>query len=307
MLSGGGDVIVLDAGGTHIRIGHIRNETRSTEFDIVSSQILRVDDAREKLLSLINGYCEKNTLTLKAAVLGLPGMLDRVEDVISHCNNIPQLQGRGLKRFLSKALACTVLFEQDTMLQLLGEWRAGAAVNNESVFGVYFGTGIGSAFLLDGNPNNPMGQDIQAGHIPIMADGRLCKCGNTDCVVAYASGHTLLELAKQANCPVEQVFTNGKEVTQKSPLAKDLNQFIQYQSYLLATISTLCKPALVVIGGGIPMMPGYPREQLIENTIDHLQQPYNAQATQFAWASLGASAALHGAQALLDIHEKALS
>ena len=85
------------------------------------------------------------------------------------------------------------------MLQLLGEWRAGAAKDSPSVFGIYYGTGIGAAYLVGGNPRVNNAAGLQAGHIPIMAQGKQCICGNTDCVEAYACGHTLLELAKLMN------------------------------------------------------------------------------------------------------------
>ena len=304
MLSAANDVIVLDNGGTHIRIGHIRGDDLCSEFETLSSARLCVPDARKQLLCIINTYSEKHGLTLKAAVLGIPAVLDRENDRIAHCNNIPQLQGSGLRQYLSSALGCTVLFEQDIMLQLLGEWRAGIGEKKSSLFGVYFGTGIGAAYLLNGNPNNPLVQDIQAGHIPIMAEGRQCKCGNVDCVEAYACGHTLTDLALRTGCPVERLFELQHEPKWRGALEKELNNFVLYQAYMLATVSTLFTPGLVVIGGGVPAMKHYPRQRLIEQTIKHLQKPYPAQTIKFAWASLGNSAPLHGALALLDILDK---
>lgn len=304
MVTSANDLIVMDNGGTRIRIGHIRDDVPAANFEKFSSQLLCAPDAQDKLLALIDCYRKKHSLKLKAAVLGIPGVLDRTQDVITHCNNIPQLEGQGLKRFLSDALGCAVLFEQDIMLQLLGEWRAGAAINESSVFGAYFGTGIGAAYLLDGNPNNLLVQDIQAGHIPIMAEGRLCKCGNTDCVEAYACGHTLTEVASRMGCPVEKLFTYSKASPEQTELADELDQFICYQAYMLATVSTLLQPKVVVIGGGVPLMENYPRELLIANTVRHLQKPHPADTIRFVWASLGDSAVLHGALALLATHEK---
>lgn len=307
------DIIVLDIGGTSIRIGHIRDNRLCSDFERLSTQTLRVFDAQEKLLSIILSYAQKHQLQLKAVVLGIPGVLDRNNDSIAHCNNIPQLEGVGLKNVLSNGLSCAVLFEQDTMLQLLGEWRAGVGNKHASLFGVYFGTGIGAAYLINGHPDNPLVQDIQAGHIPIMSEGRLCQCGNKDCIEAYACGHTLTELATRVGCPVEELFIHFSNPDTKPALEKDrmdlleseLKRFILYQSYMLATISTLFTPGMVVIGGGVPQMANYPRKLLIQNTINHLQKPYPAETIRFAWASLDTTAALHGALALLDIHHPA--
>ena len=300
------DVIVLDIGGTQIRVGHIREGILSSEFETHDSNSLCVPDAREKLLAIVVTCRDAQRLNLKAVVLGIPGVLDRTQDRISHCNNIPELEGDGLLVFLSNKLGCAVLFEQDIMLQLLGEYRAGAAKNTASVFGVYFGTGIGAAYLINGDPDNPLVQDIQAGHIPIMAEGRLCKCGNTDCIEAYASGHTLTDLALRFNCPIDQLFARKSDVSRYKLLAPELDRFIVYQAYMLASICTMFTPELLVIGGGIPMMSGYPRNALIEKTISHLQTPYPAENIKFTWASLPTEAPLHGALALLDIKHNAI-
>jgi len=294
------DIVVLDIGGTHIRVGHIHNGCLSTEFTQLESSSLCVSEAHRQLASIIELYSKQHNLKLQAAVLGLPAMLDRENDVISHCNNIPQLQGQGLTQFLSASLNCTVILEQDITLQVLGEWRAGVAHKQKSVFGVYFGTGIGAAFLINGSTEPNFLQDIQAGHIPIMAQGKQCPCGNKDCIEAYASGHTLIAIAKQTGYPVEQLFARWKQRDADAALRKELNQFILYQAYMLATICTLFTPDVMLVGGGIPKMSGYPKKLLIEKTRAHLQKPYPAESVRFEWASLGNNAPLYGALALLE-------
>ena len=301
------DIVVLDIGGTRIRIGHVRNAILSGKFEILQTETLRVSDARQHLLKHIESYVGQHQLNLKGAVLGLPAAIDREHDNITHCNNIPQLQGHGLKVYLSSRLGCEVFFEQDIMLQVLGEWQAGAAQGQNSIFGVYFGTGIGAAYLLNGDPDNKLLQDIQAGHIPIMANGKKCVCGNTDCVEAYACGHTLTYLAEKYNCPIDQLFVKSRQSDADIRLGDELDRFVLYQAYMLATISTLFQPAVLLVGGGIPQMQGYPREDLITKTRNHLQKPIPADTVTFVWASLDAQAPLHGAIALLEQAEHSFS
>jgi len=294
------DIVVLDIGGTCVLVGHIRNGCISTDFLRLDSSTLRVPEAHKQLQIVIEQYAKRHTLNLHAVVLGMPAMLDRKNDEITHCNNIPQLQGQGLNQFLTTALGCKVLLEQDIMLQVLGEWRAGAVRGQKSVFGVYFGTGIGAAFLQNGNVENELTRDIQAGHIPIMAQGKPCQCGNKDCIEAYACGHTLVELAQQSGIPIEQLFAHWHQNNKDTTLFEELNQFILYQAYLLATVCTLFTPDDLLIGGGIPKMAGYPRDELMRKTREHLQKPYPAQNIHFNWASLENQAPMHGALALLE-------
>ncbi|MFK8083770.1 MAG: ROK family protein [Granulosicoccus sp.] len=292
-----GDVVALDVGGTHIRIGHLHNDVPCTTFNTLNSSELRVDNAYDALCNIISRYADDFALDVHAVVLGLPGMLNQAADTITHCNNIRQLEGQGLRSRLEAALNCKVILEQDTMLQVLGEWQSGAAKASSSVFGVYYGTGIGAAYLLNGNPRVHSAAGLQAGHIPIMADGKSCICGNKDCIEAYACGHTLLEIAQAHNCPVEEVFIKEN----RFELQKELDTFIQYQAYLIATLITLFVPDTILVGGGIPQMKEYPRDSLIKHVQAHLQKPYPAETTRIVWATLGNASILHGARALLAL------
>ena len=296
VIANSGDIIVLDIGGTHIRMGHWRANAACQEFNVQDTQLLRIENAQDALSSIIIQYADKHKLDLTAVVLGIPGMLNHDTDTISHCNNIRQLEGSGLCARLTEKLACKVVLEQDIMLQLLGEWRAGAAKDSRSVFAVYYGTGIGAAYLVDGNPTVNKFAGLQAGHIPIMAQGKLCICGNKDCVEAYACGHTLLELAQNHHCDVDKLFL----AADKDNLHSQLDDFIRYQAYLIATIATLFVPDTILIGGGIPQMQGYPRGSLMAHVQAHLQKPYPAESINFTWASLGNTSVLHGAKALLQ-------
>ncbi|ASJ76814.1 ROK family protein [Granulosicoccus antarcticus] len=294
-----GNVVVLDLGGTSLRLGHMRQGVACPDFQRISSDRLRVDNAQQVLVDIIREYATKLELKLDVVVLGLPGMIDRQQDTFTHCNNIPQLEGQGLQASLSAALQCRVILEQDIMLQLLGEWRGGSAQGSPAVFGVYFGTGIGAAYLVDGDPYAQSAAGLQAGHIPIMAQGKPCVCGNTDCIEAYACGHTLLELALKHSCSVENLF-----IEKDNPaLSAELETFVLYQSFMIATLVTLFVPDMIVVGGGIPQMAGYPQDRLISNVRKHLRKPYPADSIKIQWACLGNHSTLQGALALLDLND----
>ena len=295
-----GDVVVLDAGGTSLRLGHVRGGEPAAAIEISSSAALRVDGARSALAGLVRGYAERHGLAPDAVVMGLPGLLDRERDTFEHCNNIPQLEGAGLRRELTRSLGCPVLLEQDIMLQLLGEHRAGAARGSAAVFAVYFGTGIGAAYLQDGDPFRRGASSLQAGHIPMLGRGRRCLCGRRDCVEAYACGHTLTGLAAREGVPVESVFTRRGD----GELGRALDEFVTLHAWTIATAVTLLEPDDVLVGGGIASMDGYPHETL-ENTIrEQLQRPRPADTLRISRASLERHAALHGALALIDLYTR---
>ncbi len=293
-----GDVVVVDTGGTSVRVGHLRDGEPAATIEISSSAALRVDGARAVLARLVLEHADRHRLAPTVVVMGMPGMLDRERDALDHCNNIPQLEGPGLRRDLTRLLGRPVLLEQDIMLQLLGEHRAGVVAGSDAVFAVYFGTGIGAAYLQDGDPFRRGAASLQAGHVPMLARGTPCLCGNRDCVEAHACGHTLTALATRVGIPVETLFTHRGDAA----LDRSLDEFVTLHAWTIATAVTLLEPDDVLVGGGIPDMGGYPYETLERTVRAHLQRPRPADTLRISRASLGHRAPLHGALALIDLH-----
>lgn len=72
------------------------------------------------------------------------------------------------------------------------------------------------------------------------------------------------------------------------------------QAYAVAMAVNLLGPEMTVIGGGIPLMSGYPREAFLVLVREHLRRPQPHGGVRLAWAQLGWRAALHGARRTLE-------
>ncbi len=70
------DTVVLDIGGTHIRIGHIQSEKLCEQFETHETQTIRVESSQDVLASIIKRYIVQRQLKPKSAVLGIPAVLD---------------------------------------------------------------------------------------------------------------------------------------------------------------------------------------------------------------------------------------
>ncbi|WP_018466132.1 ROK family protein [Calidithermus timidus] len=293
-------VLVADIGGTKISLGYTEaaEETHhhSPELHMFPTDTIRDPAPVEAIAALLEGYTVERRLIPTAAVLGVPASLDRGLDKVLSSPNIPQLEGIFLARELGSRLGYPVYLERDIVLLLLGEYQAGAAQGAASVLGVFFGTGVGAAMLHEGRPYRGHSVGLELGHIPIRGEGRQCVCGNTDCLEAYACGHTLNRLAQQVGLPVAELFARQ----QKSPeLKQALHEFVRDQAYAVATAINLFDPEVCLIGGGIPRMEGYPKEIFVGTVLEHLRRPYPRETVRLVWAKLGSEAVLHGARAVL--------
>ena len=290
-------IIVADIGGTKIALGHLAPGISASINSSVLTERLRVVDPISALGQIILEYATQHHLEFDAVVLGVPVSLDRDMDTVLSSPNITQLEGAKLATQLEARLGKPVRLERDIVLLLLGEQHSGAAQGSSSTVGVFLGTGVGGGFLIAGKPYRGFSVGMELGHIPIHGHGKICVCGNTDCLEAYACGHTLNALSGQFNLPVSELFSLR---TSTPELEQALNDFIRDQAFAIATTINLIDPEVCVIGGGIPQMPDFPKTALKDLILEHLRRPYPREVVKIAWAELGSRATLYGALAVLE-------
>jgi allose kinase len=291
-------VLVADIGGTKIALGHLMNGAPSEASSTVLTDRLRVPDPVRALEDILSEYTVQHGLDqIDAVVLGVPVSLDRDLDRVLSSPNIPQLEQLRLGSALQARLKVPVRLERDINLLLLGEHRAGAAVGASSAFGAFFGTGVGASFLMNGQPYRGFSVGLELGHIPIRGEGKICVCGNLDCLEAYACGHTLNALSQEFGLPVSGLFSWRLEHPE---LERALREFVRDQAYATATAINLFDPEVAVVGGGIPEMANFPRDAFMTTILEHLRRPYPREVVKLTWAQLGSRAVLHGALAVLE-------
>jgi allose kinase len=285
--------IVVDIGGTNLRFGQVDEEGRGKVLSTVPANCLLSDP----VTVLARHIAELSTETTPAGVVvGIPGPLDASRRRVIDAPNIPSLHGLPLADQLAKASGLPVWLEHDGALLLLGERAAGSAKGSDLVLGVFFGTGIGAAFLKAGRPQKGGDFAMQLGHIPVRGEGRSCPCGGVDCIEAYASGVVLRDLAQRHSVRIDRLFTDRRT----SPgLDAALNRLVEDQAIPIATGMTLFDPDVAVIGGGVIDMADYPVEALFEATRQRLSPMFDPPRKRLVRAALGWQAVLHGALAVV--------
>jgi glucokinase len=148
-----GVVGALDIGGTHVTAGRV---------DLAAGS---VDPGSRIRVSLPAAHSEPVAAISRAASsiarpdiqlvgVAVPGPFDYSAGVSRIAHKLEGLYGVDLRAELSSALGLTdpaaVRFLNDAEAFLLGEWWAGAARGSARAVGITLGTGLGSAFLVDG-------------------------------------------------------------------------------------------------------------------------------------------------------------
>jgi len=221
--------IGLDIGGTKIAgalvsaSGKIATRTKtSTPKRVKPKDIYNcVVDAIEELIHA-GGIKPAH---IKGIGVGVPGIVDTRNNQILAAPNIA-LTGFPLSASLKRKFHKKVVMANDVNAGLLGEAWLGAAKGLSHVIGIFPGTGVGGAVIIDGQLLlGTQGAATELGHVIVSLDGPLCHCGNRGCLESLTSRWAIerdIRLAvKQGRKTIIPKLNDGKLDTIKSRVLKE--------------------------------------------------------------------------------------
>jgi glucokinase len=147
-------VLTFDVGGSHVSAAVCYAE--KYELGPVASSLyadVETSNAFVDLLCALAAEAANGSQSGMGATLAVPGPFDFQAGISLMKHKLPYLYGVDLRHALSGRLGCEpgeVRFLNDADAYLLGEVGAGAARDFSRAVGLTLGTGIGSAFTVDG-------------------------------------------------------------------------------------------------------------------------------------------------------------
>jgi len=145
-----------------------------------------------------------------------------------------------------------VRVENDADATAMAEHRYGAGRGTRTMAFLTIGTGVGSGLILDGRLHRgKIGAGGEIGHIAVdFENGRPCPCGLTGCLEAYASGHSVLRVARERGYvgPADGVSL-ANAARNGDPHARfAFDQAAEMLGRGLATMTMLLNPERIVLG-----------------------------------------------------------
>src|SRR5688572_18815153 len=181
----------IDLGGTKIQavvtdehhevLGASRHQTPTTGGP--------ADVAWEIVEALRDAAREAGTATAELAAVGLgsPGAVDDAAGTVTSARNLPGWEGTyDLRAKLEGAFGAPVALGNDVNVATDAEFHLGAGKPYRSMLGVFWGTGVGGALVLDGRLWEGRGAAGEIGHMCVEMGGAVCPCGRRGCMEAYA-------------------------------------------------------------------------------------------------------------------------
>jgi glucokinase len=215
--------------------------------------------------------------------VGTPG---RVEDGnVTQARNLPGWEGTfPLGPALSKALGVPVSLGNDVQVATAAEFKLGAGRLYDSLLGVFWGTGVGGALILDRRPWRGLGGAGEIGHMVVEIDGARCTCGRRGCMEAYAGrgsmerhvqklvdkGHKtkLFDLMRERGRTrlTSGVWARALEHGDKMAVEM-IDRAVGALGAGVASAQNLIDVEGVIIGGGLGVRLGHPYAKLIAEAM----------------------------------------
>ncbi|GAA1965707.1 ROK family transcriptional regulator [Catenulispora subtropica] len=234
--------------------------------------------------------------TVRYAVAGVPGVVDRHTGRVWQALNIPALNGFAVVAELEAALGVPVTVENDIDLAALGENTHGTGAAAESFAFLSVGTGVGAGLVLHGHLHR--GFSGAAGELDNAFDAQ-GFADNDPCAAAileYAAPHATELLGPGAAAPGAELTTEllfDRARAGDPAAAAVVDEVARRISAYIAVLAAVADVELVILGGGI----GLNGDLLLHRVAALLQErlPY---PPRLEVSALGDGAVLTGAAAL---------
>jgi len=197
-------VVGVDIGGQSVKIGLVDRLGAISKRKTFSSLTFKEDDTENFLNALCDNILEVTSEVGLESVQGVGiGAPDgnyysgTIEDAV----NLPWAKGKvvPLRDFISKRLGLPVTVTNDANAAAEGEMIYGNAKGMKNFIEITIGTGVGSGIVIDGKV--VYGHDGFAGELGhttvVRHGGRLCGCGKSGCLEAYASTVGICRTARE--------------------------------------------------------------------------------------------------------------
>jgi glucokinase len=258
---------------------------------------------------------ERKSISVLTVGIGCAGYVDPKKGTMKLVPNVPFLKGYPLCPRIAKLTGAQVSLVNDVQAGLYGEFQFGAAAGCQDVIGVFMGTGIGGALIIDGKPYfGATGAAGDIGHYLLHALGPLSgseRDGVLDDVAsrtAIAGDAAALVAKQQAPSLAKRSGTDVTKIrSQDLAAAIDkgdaaVEELVRSRSHIvglaLSNLVDFFNPDMVVLGGGmVEAMPKLIRDE-VDAAIKKYSTPQAQEGLRVAVSKLKSHAVTTGAAKL---------
>lgn len=262
--------IGIDMGATHTRLCAIDKEKNIKVINKYKTESIVESGLVSGLISVVQRELEEHHLIAERMLIGLPATIskDRTKVLSTPNLSVDQSTFNNLVPTMKHEFNCTVELERDVNLQIAYDTHH-LHVEDKLVLGCYLGSGFGFSIWLNGDVfTGAHGVAGELGHIPYGQEGVECGCGNSGCLESLVSGVRLKAVYESQNADYEL-----KDFFNQSYNTAFISEFIDNTAKAIATAVNLFDPDIVLLGGGVMDMDGFPFGTLRQQVYKYVRKP----------------------------------
>lgn len=245
-------ILAVDIGGTTIK-GAVFAAGREMVGDYTAPTFSSSSSAFDTVVTVVSelvAASERLGLNPAAIGLGTPGLVDKNRRVVRYAANL-QWRDLPLAQRLEERYGLPVVIDHDSRTAARAEIALRDAAQ-DFVF-IPIGTGISAATVIGGDVvNGAGGMAGELGHMPVIAGGEDCSCGQVGCLEVYASAAGILTRYRAAGGSHAQDAAGVARLVGSDPLADQVwSEAVAALATAVTTVTALLDPAEVVLGGGL--------------------------------------------------------
>jgi predicted NBD/HSP70 family sugar kinase len=284
----------------YIQIGILDMNSRFVA-DIVQHELELYDLKVDNLITEIEKYITQSGID-SSKILGvgvtMPGFIDPVKGInYTHLD----CKDQSLVDYLQQALSLPVFIENDSTAIALGEQKFGV---------INLGWGIGLGMIVNGEIfRGHSGLAGEFSHIPLIKNGKLCKCGKHGCLETEASLIAIISKANEeiaqgqrsslANYPTIDADAIISEAVKGDRLSvKLISEAAYHIGQCLAILIHIMNPAIIIFSGKASVI-GRLWMAPIQQAINEHCIPRLAAYTELVISNLNSKAQLIGGGVLV--------
>lgn len=258
----------------------------------------------------------RSKVEVRRVGVGCAGDIDLKRGVVRASPNLDQLLvGYPLRDKLEGLTGAKVFVGNDVMAALYGEFRLGAARKGRHVIGVWLGTGVGGAVIIDGRIH--LGANGHAGDLgnyllhavdadhesprKEVLDNVASRTAIAGVAATLAAKHHAPELRKVAGTDVTDIKAGDLADAIRrgdKKVEKLVRSRVRVVGAALSNLADFLNPDMIVLGGGlVEAMPRLIRREVSKSIAAHASAKA-AKAVKVAIAKFGNHAGTVGAAAL---------
>ena len=252
-----GIAVGVDFGHRHVRVAVADLAStvlaeRRIELDVDAGAVAALDAGAALVAKLLaDGRIDHERVL--GVGMGLPAPIERGSETVGSSSILRAWTGLRPGAELARRVGLPVLLENDANLGALGEFVYGAGRRSADMVYVKISSGVGAGLVLDGSlRTGAEGIAGELGHVVVVPDGALCRCGNRGCLETVASAVAVMRVLQPLHGPglttgrLLELAADGDE-----PVVAAVTQAGRFVGRALGALCTALDPAAIVIGGDL--------------------------------------------------------